>query len=84
MPFEFSVNFHTIERTSLVVLICSSLFFLSWLRSVLDGAFSSVKAPVVGHRSIFEPKWLVRLRYVRGSREILSEGYGKVSEVYAC
>ena len=84
MLFGFSPDFHTIERTSLVVLICSGLFLLSCLRSVLEGAFSSVKAPVVGHRSIFEPKWLVRLRYVRGSREILREGYGKVSEVYAC
>ena len=84
MPFELLPDFHTIERPSLVVLICSGLFLLSCLRSVLEGAFPSVKAPVVGHRSIFEPKWLVRLRYVRGSREILSEGYDKVGEVYAC
>ena len=84
MPFELSPDFHISERTSLVVLICSGLFLLSCLRSVLEGVFSSVKAPVVGHRSVFEPKWLVRLRYVRGSRKILSEGYGKVSEVHAC
>ena len=84
MPLKLSPDFHTIERTSLVFLVCSGLFLLSYLRSVLEGAFPNVKAPVVGHRSIFEPKWLVRLRYVRGSREILSEGYSKVSEAYAC
>jgi hypothetical protein len=37
--------------------------------------------PVVGHRTFWEPKWLVRLRFIRGSRSIIKEGYDKVSSV---
>lgn len=38
----------------------------------------SVKAPVVGHRSFFEPEWLLGFRFVRGSAPIIQEGYEKV------
>lgn len=34
--------------------------------------------PVAGRRSIFEPDWLARLRFIRNSREIIQDGYNKV------
>lgn len=41
--------------------------------------FRTVKAPKVGYRNIFEPTWLVRLRFIRESRSMLQEGYDQVS-----
>lgn len=37
-----------------------------------------VKTPYVGYRSVFEPAWLVRLRFSRGARPMINEGYQKV------
>ncbi|KAK5637323.1 hypothetical protein RRF57_013035 [Xylaria bambusicola] len=63
------------ERTlALVVVGILSLY----LTSVIKPSFSSVKAPFVGYRSWLEPGWLVRLRFIRGSRPIIREGYSKV------
>ncbi|KAF7513028.1 hypothetical protein GJ744_011294 [Endocarpon pusillum] len=38
---------------------------------------SSKKAPYVGFRSVFEPAWLVRLRFARGAIPMINEGYEK-------
>jgi hypothetical protein len=84
VPFEFPPDLQKIEQTNLIVLCCSGLFVLLYLKSIVQNALFSVKAPVIGHRSIFEPEWLVRVRFVRGSREILREGYSKVSTAEAC
>lgn len=39
---------------------------------------TSVKAPYAGYRSIFEPAWLVRLRFSGGALPQINEGYEKV------
>lgn len=46
--------------------------------SALKENLFSVKAPVVGYRSFFEPGWLLGFRFVRGSAPIIQEGYEKV------
>ncbi|GFP59001.1 hypothetical protein ACSS6W_011088 [Trichoderma asperelloides] len=38
--------------------------------------------PVAGQASIFEPKWLLRLRFIRGSRSIIKQGYEKYRDLY--
>lgn len=40
---------------------------------------SSVKAPVVGYRHIFEPGWVVGVRFGRQAGPMIREGYSKVS-----
>ncbi|KAF1921228.1 Ent-kaurene oxidase [Ampelomyces quisqualis] len=44
------------------------------------GRRATVKAPVVGHRGVFEPTWLLRLRFIRGSRSILQNGYDEFKD----
>lgn len=61
---------------------CFALFIvailsLHLLRTFKESLFG-VKAPMVGYRSFFEPKWLLRLRFVRGSMSIIRGGYSKV------
>ncbi|KAF2756144.1 cytochrome P450 [Pseudovirgaria hyperparasitica] len=57
------------------------LFSLLYVFNLLKYSFEEkVNAPVVGHRHPLEPQWLVRLRFVRGSRSILHEGYSKFKE----
>ena len=40
--------------------------------------FDRVKAPLVGHRSVFEPFFLLRLRFALGALAQVQEGYHKV------
>ncbi|KAF2129173.1 Ent-kaurene oxidase [Dothidotthia symphoricarpi CBS 119687] len=47
---------------------------------VINVRLYGVRAPIVGHRSIFEPAWLVRLRFIRGSRSILQDGYNQFKD----
>lgn len=49
-----------------------------YLVSSSTGSSSIAKLPVAGRRSIFEPNWLLRLRFLRSSRDILKDGYKKV------
>ena len=37
-----------------------------------------LNAPFVGSRSVFEPRWLVRLRFSKGALPMVQEGYRKV------
>lgn len=37
--------------------------------------------PVAGYSSHFEPAWFLRLRFIRGSRAIIRQGYEQVSGV---
>jgi hypothetical protein len=46
--------------------------------NVVNETLFTVKAPVVGYRSFFEPSWLLGFRFVRGSAPIIQEGYQKV------
>lgn len=50
----------------------------------VKGRFLGVNAPVVGHRTIFEPAWLVRLRYMTQSAAMVQEGYDKVGHPVYC
>jgi hypothetical protein len=78
LPFESQA----MEQSSyhVTVLVCSGLLSLLYLINVLRAYLFSVKAPVVGYKSILEPAWLVRLRFIRGSRSIIKEGYQQVSK----
>ena len=42
--------------------------------------FDRVKAPLVGHLSVFEPFFILRLRFALGALAQVQEGYHKVSE----
>ncbi|KAI0389232.1 cytochrome P450 monooxygenase [Xylariaceae sp. FL0594] len=48
-----------------------------YVYNTISSLFFGVKAPYVGHRSFFEPAWLVGLRFVRGSGPMIKEGYRK-------
>jgi hypothetical protein len=49
------------------------------LRSLFGYIYcDGIKAPYVGYRSIFEPSWLVRLRFSKGALPQINEGYEKV------
>lgn len=48
------------------------------VRSILALTSRGIKAPYVGYRSIFEPAFLVRLRFSKGALPQINEGYRKV------
>ncbi|CVL00440.1 ent-kaurene oxidase [Fusarium proliferatum] len=56
--------------------------FGAWVFSYLIEALSSstVKVPFVGYRSVFEPTWLLRLRFVWEGGFIISQGYNKFKD----
>ncbi|GBF67140.1 ent-kaurene oxidase P450 [Trichophyton mentagrophytes] len=56
-----------------------AILSLHLLRTFKESLFG-VKAPVVGYRSFIEPKWLLRLRFVRGSMSIIRGGYSKYKD----
>lgn len=72
------------ERDDLVSLV----FTLGALLLLLMPVFTprtKFGLPIVGYRSIFEPSWLLKLRFIRNSRGILKEGYDKVrADKVAC
>ncbi|EFE32723.1 cytochrome P450 monooxygenase, putative [Trichophyton benhamiae CBS 112371] len=61
---------------ALVIVAILSLHLFNVFKESLFG----VKAPMVGYRSFFEPKWLLRLRFVRGSMSIIRGGYSKYKD----
>ncbi|EXL39546.1 hypothetical protein FOCG_17858 [Fusarium oxysporum f. sp. radicis-lycopersici 26381] len=44
---------------------------------VLNALIFDIKAPKVGYRRFWEPRWLVGLRFARNSAPMVSEGYHK-------
>lgn len=59
--------------------------FGAWLCSYVIHVLlssSTVKVPFVGYRSVFEPTWLLRLRFVWEGGSIISQGYNKVSSLF--
>ncbi|KAI0099189.1 cytochrome P450 [Nemania sp. FL0031] len=68
LPFA---KYYEVITILFVGLISLSIF------NVLKVALFEVKAPYVGHRSYFEPAWLVGLRFVRGSGSMIKDGYRK-------
>lgn len=61
-----------------LILIPALCLYLAYARKTNRTKFG---LPVVGHRTFWEPKWLVRLRFIRGSRSMIKEGYDKVSSL---
>ncbi|TXC01835.1 hypothetical protein FocTR4_00009376 [Fusarium oxysporum f. sp. cubense] len=58
--------------------------FGAWLCSCVIHVLlssSTVKVPFVGYRSVFEPTWLLRLRFVWEGGSIISQGYNKVRKL---
>ncbi|KAF5713247.1 ent-kaurene oxidase [Fusarium mundagurra] len=54
--------------------------FGAWICSYVIHVLSSpstVKVPFVGYRSVFEPTWFLRLRFVWEGGSIISQGYNK-------
>lgn len=66
-------NGHSLLSFVIVPTICIYLVY------ALRTNRTKLGLPVVGHRTFWEPKWLVRLRFIRGSRSMIKEGYEKVS-----
>ncbi|KAL6364110.1 hypothetical protein LRP88_02026 [Fusarium phalaenopsidis] len=58
---------------SMIIAGLSCFYAITLLTSYLFG----VKVPYVGYRSLFEPTWFVRLRFVWAGGSIISEGYQK-------
>jgi len=48
------------------------------VRTFLQMFDNKLKVPFAGYRSVFEPSWLVRLRFSRGAFPMIHEGYRKV------
>lgn len=67
-------NGHSLLSFFIVPAICIYLVY------ALRTNCTKLGLPVVGHRAFWEPKWLVRLRFIRGSRSMIKEGYEKVSK----
>ncbi|KFA68979.1 hypothetical protein S40285_08381 [Stachybotrys chlorohalonatus IBT 40285] len=65
--------------SSLALYALAGLSLIPIFQSI-KGSFSGVKAQVVGHRSFFEPQWLVRHRFIKGSAGIIQHGYDKFKE----
>lgn len=63
-----------------IPLLAGILLLMLMTKNVIDKRVH-VNAPVVGHRRAWEPQWLVRFRFVRGSRAILCNGYEKVEHL---
>ena len=68
-----------IQKASLIQL--GLLGLTAWcVAQILPSPFDRAKAPLVGHRSVFEPFFLLRLRFALGALAQVQEGYHKVFE----
>ncbi|KAL3426502.1 cytochrome p450 [Phlyctema vagabunda] len=68
------------KRVDLSILAMLGLFIFA-----LSPAFVSKKKygiPIVGYKSVFEPAWFLRLRFIRGSRSIIKQGYEKYRDLF--
>ncbi|RAL02624.1 cytochrome P450 [Aspergillus ibericus CBS 121593] len=66
-----------IAETRIGLLLPSALFALFVYIFTSRLTRRSVKAPVVGHRSVLEPGWLVGYRFTIEGRNMLRQGYQK-------
>ncbi|KAI8930431.1 hypothetical protein NX059_012382 [Plenodomus lindquistii] len=66
-----------LDKRSIIAATFAGFLSFVYLVSFLNEVFFGVKAPIAGKRSKFEPAWLLRMRFIRGSRTILSDGYNK-------
>jgi hypothetical protein len=68
-----------LDKRSIIAATFAGFLSFVYLVSFLNEVFFGVKAPIAGQRSKLEPAWLLRMRFIRGSRTILGDGYNKVS-----
>lgn len=82
-PSDYFSDLHSIAAIGLspalvgLILGVYSLWYL--VVPALKKQSTTSQPPIVGYRSFWEPTWLVRLRFIRGSRKIIGEGYEQVS-----
>jgi hypothetical protein len=72
---DSEVHRHTDQRIAWLVGLSLFAYALVVLKEFVFG----VKAPKVGRRSFWEPRWLIGLRFARNSAPMVLEGYQKVS-----
>lgn len=73
-----------LSSSSAATLYLYVLLFGYCVSFVVKGALRSkyvLRAPYAGYRSIFEPAFLVRLRFSNGARPQINEGYRKVGDL---
>jgi len=74
LPIGAEENHHQIALGCVIALGLVLILTFRVYFQIFDG----VKTPYVGYRSVFEPAWLVRLRFSHGARPMINEGYQKV------
>ena len=57
-----------------------SVYFISYVYSVLSVRLWGFKAPLVGTKSMFEPRFVGNLRFFQDASSVINEGYNKVGE----
>lgn len=68
------------HRTTTLYLYAVLFIWCLWFAAKSSAKSKYVlKAPYAGYRSIFEPAWLVRLRFSKGARPQINEGYRQVT-----
>jgi uncharacterized membrane protein YbhN (UPF0104 family) len=65
-----------IDLRSILLPLCLLSLLLLFPLSI---SASRIEAPIAGHRGLFEPAWLLRLRFLFGAKEIIRKGYTKVN-----
>lgn len=82
-PSDYFSDLHSIAAIGLSPALVGIILgvYTLWYLAVpaLKKQNTTGQPPIVGYRSLWEPTWLVRLRFIRGSRRIIGEGYEQVS-----
>lgn len=58
-----------------------AVLIFTYAITALNAFFFGIKAPKVGPRSFWEPRWLVGMRFAQNSAPMVLEGYRKVSKL---
>ncbi|GFN17292.1 hypothetical protein AtubIFM55763_004265 [Aspergillus tubingensis] len=78
-PSDYFSDLHSIAAIGLSPALVGIILgvYTLWYLAVpaLKKQNTTGQPPIVGYRSLWEPTWLVRLRFIRGSRRIIGEGY---------
>ena len=81
-----AVSYLAVKNLSLIQVALLSLAIIFIARNFVP-AFDNIPARPVGFRSVFEPAFLVRLRFAKGALPQINEGYRKVftkANRYSC
>ena len=74
-----SVTFPDLRSLGIVLAVVVTLCHIY---HILDSS-KRLDKPLIGYRSIFEPRWLLGLRFTKGGQALLREGYRKVCD-FSC